>query len=61
MNNNDQMTLGATLLLTPAWVLVLQDVNLILSVIAAGCGAIVGIVAVTHLVLRRIGRHRRGL
>lgn len=46
---------GGALVTTPVWALVLHEVSLIASTVAAVCGAIVGLHAVYRLWKRRRG------
>lgn len=45
--------LSAGLLSTPIWIMVLREVSLIASTVAAICGAIIGVITVYRLIKRR--------
>lgn len=49
-----ELALGGGLVTTPLWAILLRDISLIASTIAAVCGAIVGVHAVY-----RLKRHKR--
>lgn len=46
--------IGAGLLTTPLWALILHDISLIASTVAAVCGAIIGIHAVWRMRKRMV-------
>jgi hypothetical protein len=46
--------IGGALMTTPAWAVILNDVNIVASAVAAICGAVIGI----HAVWRLWKRHR---
>ena len=50
-----EATVGGILVTTPLWATLIQDVSMVASMIAAVCGAIIGI----HAVCRLIRRHRK--
>jgi hypothetical protein len=47
-----EATVGGILIATPLWAVLIQDISMIASAIAAVCGAIIGIHAVWRLVRR---------
>lgn len=51
---------GAALMTTPIWAMIMQDINLLASTIAAVCGAIIGIHAVWRLWCRHCAEKRGG-
>ncbi len=51
-----EAALGAGLMTTPLWALVLHDVSMLASTVAAICGAIIGV----HAVLRLWRQRRQG-
>lgn len=44
-----ELGLGAALVPTPLWVMLVQDVSMIAGMVAAVCGAIIGVHAVIRL------------
>jgi hypothetical protein len=50
-----EATVGGILMATPLWATLIQDISMIASMIAAVCGAIIGV----HAVWRLVRRHRR--
>jgi hypothetical protein len=44
-----QLAVGGGLMTTPAWALLVQDVSMIASMVAAVCGAIIGLFGVIKL------------
>lgn len=49
-----EASVGAALITTPLWALILQDISFIASTIAAVCGAIIGLHAVWRLLRRTV-------
>ena len=47
-----EATVGGILIATPLWAVLIQDISMIASAIAAVCGAIIGIHAVWRLARR---------
>lgn len=50
-----EATVGGILITTPVWATLIQDISMVASMIAAVCGAIIGI----HAVWRLVRRHRK--
>ena len=50
-----EAVVGGVLITTPLWATLIQDISMVASMIAAVCGAIIGV----HAVWRLIRRHRR--
>jgi hypothetical protein len=50
-----EATVGGILVATPLWAMLIQDISMIASAIAAVCGAIIGV----HAVWRLVRRNRR--
>ena len=50
-----EAAVGGVLIATPLWARLIQDISMIASMVAAVCGAIIGV----HAVWRLIRRHRR--
>jgi hypothetical protein len=51
-----EATVGGILVATPLWAMLIQDISMIASAIAAVCGAIIGV----HALWRLVRRSREG-